>query len=253
MLYICLVSTIVLCGLVYLGSYIIENPDTAEGIKGLEIETEEEAAISEVEELFSDYTVLDMVQEAVGASGVMAILCAAILQVLVIEDFESGFAKGIFSTYKKRWKYLGSKLLTGGIVSFIFLVVNIVACFVLNIMAGNLMAPSNITDIVFYGVNMWLLLNAFIALILLICVAFRSKAISIIAEIVLGLGLIVSILQSFLGLFDLDGIMNYSLFFNMGACPVTVDGFQLRVVMVGLCFLIGSMVVSKLVLDKKDI
>lgn len=257
MLYICLAATVILCGLVFYGFYVATNPqalEELEKVEGVEVDGGSEVPTSEeIEAEISSYNVLGMVQDSVGASGVIATLCLAVLQVLVIEDFESGFAKGIFSTYKKRWKYLGSKLITGGLISFIFLAVNIAACFAINGMMGNFVPPSGIKDILFYVANMWLLLNAFNALILLICVAFRNKAIGITAVILLGLGVVVALLRAFLGLFDLSWITEYTLSHSIDVCPLTADGFQLRLILLGVFFLVVYAVVSKFVLDKADI
>ena len=188
-------------------------------------------------------------------SGGMLPLTTAILAALfVCVEFDGGFIKNIMASHENKWDYILSKVISFGLVNLLYLVVTIALDGLMNLAAGSLFTFNPLPDTLFYLFSVWMIVNAFCALILLIVMLSRSVAAGVAGSIFLCSGAVVMIVNSILGIFKANGIMNYTLYMNLALCPMKYNGAgDLRALAVGAAFLVIYTVLSKLVLSRRDI
>lgn len=176
------------------------------------------------------------------------------VMMFVCMDFQSGFIKNVMALHQNRWNYIGSKIVTAGIVDFCYLVLHLLFALLMNRLFGNMVPYTGWGDIVFYLTWAWLVTMAFSALIILICVLTRSVAAGSVAAVLLGGGMVVSILYSILNTFHMGEWLEYTIYLTLAMGPDRYAGIRdLYVYVVGAGFLILYTVAAGIVLKKQDI
>ena len=200
------------------------------------------------------YDTLTMFREISMDGGAYSCILGLLTALFVHMDFRSGYAKNILSLHRNRWKYAGSKILMAGILNFALLAFHFVFCLLLNLLFSNLVAYSGVMDTLFYLSWAWLNTTAFCALITFVCVLTRSIAAGITADLLLGSGLVISVLSSVTGLFNANGWHSYTLYFNLAYGPCGYTGFSdLKVYAVALAFLALYSLATALTLSRTDV
>ena len=176
------------------------------------------------------------------------------VMLFVCLDFQSGFIKNVMALYQNRWNYIGSKLVTAGIVNLCYLVLHLLSALLLNRLFGNMVPDTKLEDIVFYLSWAWLLTTAFAALIILICVLTRSVAAGALAAVLLGGGAVVMPLYSILDMFHAGEWLKHTIYLTLAMGPGHYASIQdLHVYAAGAGFLILYTVIAGIVLKRQDI
>lgn len=197
---------------------------------------------------------LDMFHQTNISGGMLPLITAILASLFLCVEFDGGFIKNIMASHENKWDYILSKAITFSLVNLVCLAATFLLELLMNLATGSIFPYLPLQDTLLYLLSVWMIVNAFCALLLLIVMITRSVAAGIAGSIFLCSGLFVMILNSILGLFGLNGIMNYTLYMNMAGCPMEFKGLgDFRGLIVGAAFLILYTVISKLVLSRKDI
>lgn len=198
--------------------------------------------------------ILDVFHQANISGGLFAVVTGILTAIFVCSDFESGYVKNILSVYVKRGKYLWSKFLCISIVNLIYLLATFFIVLVVNVITGSPFLQNPAADLFFFLFQIWVLECGFTAMILLTCMLTRSKAAVITFAIFVCGGVVSMVLNSVLGLFGLNKIMEYSLYMNVANAQMTYEGISsLRPFGISLIFIIVCMVLGQMVLSKRDV
>ena len=201
------------------------------------------------------YDTISMFQE--GKRLVLIILLSIlgiVIALFVCVDFGSGFIKNIMSLHRQRWKYIGSKLLTAGILSFFYIILQYGFSLLLNQYFDRIAAPAALTDILFYLPKAWFLTVAFASLVILVCVLARSIAIGILGVIAFSSGLLVQMLSFITGLFGINKWTEYTLYYSLTYAPTGYTGIgDLKGVLIGFVFLSVYSFLAMVSLSRRDI
>ncbi|MCI8884782.1 MAG: ABC transporter permease [Dorea sp.] len=186
--------------------------------------------------------------------GMYNIVLGVWVALFVCSDYQSGFIKNILALHQNRWNYVGSRIMTVGIVNLCCLILNLIFALVMNRVAGDMVPYAGWEDYLFYMSWVWLLTTAFASLMILICVLTRSVAAGSVAAVLLGSGVIVLPVYSILNMFHIGGWLEYSIYLTMTKGPGQYTAAKdLYVYAVGAGFLILYTVLTGIVLEKQDI
>lgn len=251
--YICLVfllATIFLCyGIVFLVG-TSQGQELAPRI-GMGVLTEE---YQDGNNLLEGVTVIEMIRQSFMDGGCYSLVLGIVAALFVCSDFQSGFVKNIMTLHRKRWKYIGSKLMTIGIVNLFYLITCFGFGMVMNLLFHRMVPFGPIKDLVFYLTWAWFVMTAFAALIIMICILTRSIGAGIAAVILFGSGIILYPVMGITNLFGLGEWFNYTLYYNISTGPsryqTTAD---LKALVIGICFLALYGILSMTALAKQDI
>ena len=201
-----------------------------------------------------DYDSLLMFREIAMDGGGYSVILGILVALFVCLDFQSGFLKNIMSLHRYRWKYVISKVITAGILSFLYLTLQYAFCILLNLLFGHLAPFTGFRDILFYLTNAWINTTAFSALIIMVCFFTRSITAGVLTTFLLASGIVQAVIYSFTGLFHLEGWQNYTLYYNLAFAPSSYAKMEdLRGIFVGLVFLILYSVIAAVSLSRQDI
>ena len=232
--------------------FIITNPSTRDLI--LQFGAELSADASDIESSLANTTILEIFRQGTVSGGFLSVTTGVFGALFICMDFESGFIKNIMAAHENKWDYVLGKTGTFCIVNFLYLLGTLLVTLLLNIISGGFFAYSGLEDILYYLFSAWFIVNAFSALIMLICMITRSKAAGVAGAICLNSGLVVMILSSVFGLFGLGWIFDYSLYLTLASLPSAFQGeYGLRPFITGAAFFVLYTVISEIVLAKKDI
>lgn len=246
--YIC-AGCLVFTQLLVLGvPYVLANPALREFI------IQQGATITgDVAELKSA-SILDLFHQGNVSGGFFSVTLGILASLFICIDFESGFIKNILTAHENKWDYILSKTSCFMLVNLMYLAITYLFCLGLNILGRGFFASVPLPNVLLYLISAWMINNGFTALTMLICIITRNKAFGVAAAICLDGGLIVMIFGSVLGLFNLNGIMRYTLYMNLNSLPQSYSGVEsLKPIIIGFVFLVIYTVLSKFVLAKKDI
>lgn len=252
-LYFCLAFLLVTIFLCYGIVFLTGTPEGRElapkiGMGALTEGEPEEADILE------GMTVIEMIRQSFMDGGSYSLVLGIVTALFVCMDFQSGFVKNIMTLHRKRWKYIGSKLMTIGIVNFFCLIICFGFGLVMNLLFHRMVPLGKGMDLVFYLTWAWFVMNAFAALIILVCILTRSIAAGIAASILLGSGLVLYPVYGLTNLFGLGGWFHYTIYYNISTGP---SGYRtitdLRALVIGIIFLVLYGFLSMTALSKQDI
>ncbi len=200
------------------------------------------------------YDSLDMFREIGMDGGAYSCILGILMALFVCMDFHSGFVKNTLSLHRHRWKYIAGKTMLAGLLSLCFLVLSYGASLLINLFFHNMLPPAGLRDILYYLTWAWLNTTAFLALIIMVCVFTRSTSASILATVLLGSGLVVTLLSFVTGLFNADGWTAYTLYINLTYGPSHYTGLgDLKTYAVSIVFLAVYSVAAAAALSKRDI
>lgn len=176
------------------------------------------------------------------------------IMLFVCSDFQSGFIKNVMALHQNRWKYVGSKIVTAGIVDFCYLILHLMFTLLMNRLFGNMVPYAELGDCVFYLSWAWLVTAAFAALVILICVLSRSVAAGAVGTVLFSSGVIVTVLYSLMNTFHMGSWLKYSIYLTLSMGPGEYTAWKdLYVYAVGAGFLILYTAVAGVVLRRRDI
>lgn len=204
--------------------------------------------------ILDGYDTLVMFRDVGMNGGAYTCVLGIVVSIFACHDYNSGFIKNIMAQHRQRWKYIVSKLLTAGILNLFYLALSFGFCLLMNVLFGGLVPMAGAADILFYLSLAWLLTTAFSALFLLIITLTRSTSAGVLAAILLGSGIVVTILLNLTSYWELTDWAYYTLYINQAYAPPCCSGAgDLRGYAVGAVFLILYSVASAAVLNRKDI
>lgn len=210
--------------------------------------------IGEAKQIFMDVDILLMFKESCMDGGFYSLCISVLFAVFVCADFKNGFIKNIMSVHVNRWNYIGSKMLSFGIVNFIYLVVLLLFTILMNVLIGGVIPASSFSSLLFYLIQAWVLTMAVLGLTLMVCMLTLNITAGILTAVFISSGVIVTMLWAILGLFGANGWLNYSLYMSLSnAKSVYQSPADLSGLISGVCFLVLYTVISGAALKKKDI
>ena len=205
------------------------------------------------EVLRAPYT--ELLSSTVFRGGVFFIVLSILASLFICTDFDSGFAKNIFSLRASRFSYLISKWLCFQIVALIYILL-LIGAFILACRAFHLpFTQSEADDYTKFVLIFWLATGGYTAMLTAFSLFFRSKAAAIAAALLLASGTVLQALQSIAGVLKLDFIrFEYTIYGSVEniTFPAVQDTFM-RCITVSIAWTIVWLILSALVLQKRDI
>ena len=157
--YICFgilfIATVMLFGLIWL----METPQGQEIALRIGMISQEEA--KEASGLLNGVDSLIFFRQICLDGGSYNLIFGIWVMLFVCMDFQSGFIKNVMALHQNRWNYVGSKILTAGIVNVCYLVLHYLSALLMNRIFGELVPYTKWVDVVFYLSWAWLLTTAF--------------------------------------------------------------------------------------------
>ncbi len=187
--YIILVVTAVLLIMVTVMAYAVADPEIMDNMEaqGAEI-TESDRMMSEY---IHDMSQLDLMHETLG-SGFLLVMTGIGMTLFVNGDFSSGFIKNICSV-KRRRDYVLAKILLAGVYSGVITVLSVLLMLLTPLLIHMYPALDSISQILQYGLWMWLPHWAFALMALALVLLTRNTTLGIILSLVSGSGLTVAL------------------------------------------------------------
>lgn len=186
--------------------------------------------------------------------GVYNLVFGIWIMLFICSDYQSGFIKNVMVVHQNRWNYVISKIVTAGIVSFCYLIIQYLFLLIVNSLFGNMAPCAPFKDVLFYLTWAWLLTVAFAALTTLVCVWTRSVAAGTLTAVLLGSGMVQGPLYALLDMIHMGGWMKYTIYHTLDLGPNHYAApADLYVYVVGAGFLALYTIVSGIVLKKQDI
>ncbi len=250
--YVCLCIFFAITVLVYWMLWLLATPGGQEKAVsiGLILAEERESAA----DVLSGVDSLVMFRQICQDGGMYKVVFGIWVMLFVCSDFQGGFIKNIMALHQKRQNYIGSKIITAGIVNFCFLVLNLIFTLMMNRLFGNMVPYAGWKDLLFYLSWDWLLMTAFGALIILVCILTRSVAAGAAVSVLLGSGMIVMMLYGMLNVFHMGGWMKYTIYLTGSMGPGRYTSMKdLYVYVVGAGFLVLYTVAAGIALKRQDI
>lgn len=210
--------------------------------------------LKEASSILNDADTLILFRQISLDGGAYNVILGVWVMLFICMDYQSGFIKNIMTLYPNRWTYVGSKILTSGIVNLCYLLIQFGIVLLLNRLFGTMLPYAKIEDSLFYLAWAWLLTTAFSALIMLVCVSTRSVAAGALAAVMFGSGLIVVPLHTLMSLFHMGDWTKYSIYFSLAFGPNQYSSLQdLQVFVIGIIFLVLYLTATGIVLKKQDL
>ena len=204
--------------------------------------------------LLDGTNVLGLFRQASLDGGMYNTLFGIWFMLFICTDFQSGFIKNIMALHQNQWRYVGSKLLTAGIVDLCYLLGHLAFTLLLNGLFGNMVPGAGWRETVFYLSYAWLLTMAFAALILFACVLFRNMAAGTLVAVLFGSGFLVMTLYRVCSLFHMGGWLEYTIYLSLATGPERyASARDLKVYLVGIGFLALYTAAAGFLLKKRDI
>ncbi len=261
--YICLAFLMIMSFLCFWLIWMLDTPEGRTmaakiGISLIELENDgfsvTAAAPAAEGEILQGYDILAMFREIGMDGGAYTCILGIVVSIFVCHDYNCGFIKNILSQHRKRWKYIGSKLITAGILNLFYLALSFGFCLLLNAVFSGLVPMVDVGSILFYLGLSWLLTTAFAALFILIITLSRSTSAGILSSILLGSGIVVTVLITLTKYWGLEKWADYTLYINQTYAPSCYSGIaDLKGFAVGAAFLLLYSAASFIVLNRKDI
>ncbi len=251
-IYVCFACILALIFLCYLMVWLMATPegqDTAVKIGLLEL-----SELEEGRSLLEGTDLLAMFRESAMDGGAYNLIFGIAVALLVCGDYQQGFMKNIMPLHRERWTYIGSKLMASAILNLLYLVASYAFTALMNLVFGGMVPWADLGGTLFYLGWAWVLTTGFAALIILLCVLSRSTTIGVLGAVLLGSGLIVTLLHGITSQFHLGGWVEYTIYYNLTYGPSAYASVgDLRAVAVGLAFLALYSAASVAAVRKRDI
>ncbi len=250
--YVCfgilLISTVMVFGLLWL----MATPRGQEiSVRIGMLGTDETAELSK---MLSGVDSLDMFRQICLDGGMYNVVFGIWIMLLVCSDFQSGFIKNVMALHQNRWNYVGSKIMTAGIVNFCYLTLHLLFTLLMNRLFGNMVSYADWRTYIFYLSWAWLVTTAFAALVILLCVLTRRVAAGAVGAVMLGGGAVVMPLYGILNTFHMGSWLKYSIYLTLAMGPGEYTALRdLYVYAVGAGFLVFYTTITGIILKRQDI
>lgn len=201
-----------------------------------------------------DMTEAEAIISTVYNGGLFYVALYLVVALFVCSDYESGFAKNIFSLQGTRWKYYFSKLMCAAAVCASWILGSFVIFKGVSLICGMSFRPMSLRELaLFFGGYLFLGI-AFSAQAIFISVTTRSAGAGVGAAIVMSGGLAVVIIDAVIGNFGLS-IMSKTLYGSIqGITGYFAQGDPLATpLLTAAVWIVIWSVLSCLVLRKRDI
>lgn len=250
--YICLGILLASIALVFLLLFLLLTPD-GQAIAG-KLGMLDYTDVQEAAEIFNDLSLLLVFRQSCMDGGSFAVITSILFAIFVCTDFKNGFIKNILSVHVSRWKYIGSKLLAFAVVDAAYLAAAYLFTILINLLTGGNVPYTGFSSVLLYLLQAWVITTAMFGLVLMVCMLTRSAAAGILTSVVLGSGLIVTILDVILGFFGRNGWLGHTLYMSLRDAPYAYQPQDaLKGLLTGAVFLMIYTVIAAAALHKKDI
>lgn len=189
------------------------------------------------------------------SSGFLLILAGMGMTFFVGNDFAGGYIKNICFARPRRWEYVASKALVGGIYSGVITILAVFFSLILPPVFGLHPAASAIGDVLSYTFWIWLPTWAFSLMALTMVLITRSVALGIPMSVVCGGGIPAVLLRVFTGKLGWPPIEKYFISSLVSNCCVPQAGME-KIWMIlasvagwSVLYIAGSLLLTK----KRDI
>ena len=105
--------------------------------------------------------VLELFRQTALDGGMYNVTMGICIMLFVCADYQGGFIKNIMAFHENRYLYVGSKVVTAGILNAVFLAGHFAFTLLLNWMFKDMVPWTDIRDVMFYLAWAWLLTTAF--------------------------------------------------------------------------------------------
>lgn len=233
--------------------YIFTNPDMMQRAAEWGMDISQVYTDAKMQKAFSHTTLSDIFQQTNINGGMLLVITSILAVIFFCSEHSGGFIKNIMASHTNKWDYVLSKLLCLSIINFLYLASTYLLDVVLNALVGNYFQNNALPDTLLYLLTLWIVSNGFSALTILVCVCTRSLAASMVTAIVISSGLIVLILSPLLGLFHVNGILSYTMYFRFTTAPqhYLAPGDFVGMA-VGVLFTILYTIASKMIISRQD-
>ncbi len=250
--YVCLACLLAMAILCYGMIWLMGTPQGQQIMMRTGVLEEED--LEDAQTILDNVDTLVMFRQTCMDGGMYSVVFGIWIMLFVCMDYQSGFIKNIMATHKNRWNYVGSKVMTAGLLNLVYLVFQLGFILLLNRLFGNMVPYAGVKSLLFYLSWVWLLTTAFAAMMILICVWTRSVAAGALVAVLMGGGLVPMALYGILNNFHAAGWMKYTVYMSIqqGAGSYTSPA-DLYVYAVGGVFLVLYTAVAGLVLRRQDI
>lgn len=211
-------------------------------------------------QVLSEMDILQYLGELLIGGNLLPLMIILIFTLFMVGDFETGFAKNIFTSKENRLGYVGSKAIVALLITAIYLVVN--ALFVLGLSSifgvGPASNASSFIDIVVWVLLVHLVSLAYAMMMSFIMWMFRSKVAAVLACILTTAGMISSFIEGILSLFpSISFLSNYTLFAQFTSLSQGMSGLEggdiIRIACTAIVYLVLFTGAGIMALRKKDI
>lgn len=248
--FLCMLAVIFLC---YLMVWLMGTPEGQKSALKLGL-LEAQEQLEEGRTLLEGADLLAMFRESNMDGGLYSLIFGIAVTLLVCGDYQGGFIKNVMPLHRERWTYVGSKLMAAGILNFLYLTLSFAFTALMNLFYHNMVPLPDWKATLFYLGWAWVVTMGFAALIILLSVLSRSTTIGVLAAVLGGSGLIITLLSSITSRFHLSGWEKYTLYYNLSYGPSAYSSVgDLKAAAVGLAFLAVYTVVAAATVVRRDV
>lgn len=215
-------------------------------------------SIDQAQYMLSGLTPMALIGNIFMNGGGLACLFVVFIAIFFAGEFENGFSKNVFTAVPNRTVYLITRAVEVVLFAIVFALVTAAATLAGAAIFGIETVAAPVGDMVLWFALVVLVLSGMGMLTALFVWLTRKMAAAIAIGIVVGSGLVVSVIQALLSLFpsiaDLGNFTLYACMRSLGY-GLGFDGglTSVHIAAVGLVFLVGYALLSLLILKKKDI
>lgn len=207
-----------------------------------------------VSQMFAGEDIMTVFRQTALNGGLYSTMVGIIIALFVITDFTSGYMKNIVSLHRGRIDYICSKIITAGVLNLLYLIVSFGFNLLIGLRFRSVLPCPDAKDMIFYLVWAWALTTALCALIILACVLTRNIAAGVLAAVLFGGGVIVLLLARLTEMFHASAWVNYTIYINLSYGPTYYEKIaDMRVLVIGLVYLLVYGILSCIVLKNQDI
>ncbi|WP_139650557.1 ABC transporter permease [Raoultibacter phocaeensis] len=215
-------------------------------------------SIEQAQYMLSGLTPMALVGNIFMNGGGLACLFVVFIGIFFAAEFENGFSKNVFTAFPNRAVFLITRVVEIVLFAVVFTLVTVGATLIGAAVFGIEMLAAPMGDMALWFALVVLVLSGMGMLTALFVWLTRKMAAAIAIGIVVGSGIIVSLVQAVLSLFpSISDLGNFTLYACMRSLGSGIDftgGLtSVHIAAVGLVFLAGYAALSLLILKKKDI
>lgn len=187
--------------------------------------------------------------------GLTYTLMSIMLSFFVCDDFSSGFAKNIFTVHSKKSDYIVAKILSMMVGNAVLMLFSLLESLGFCLIAG--IAIENISGILCFWIQKWILSAAFSAAILFVSLLLRNKGLGFLFACLFGTGGLVMGLEWGLEALKIPNAAKILEFTMYGASTLPTLSFQIssfiHILLVTIIWGVVYAVLGIVVLNRKEI